>query len=410
MQSGSPWHIPGFRPLFAASATSHLGTDIAYVTVPLVAVTTLDASTAQVGFLGVLSTIAFVLIGLPAGVWIDQLPHRRVLIVADVSRAVLLASVPIAWWLGVLSFAQLCAVALLNGMATVFFNICAQSALPRIAGPDNLVAANTRIYSLMAGSLVAGRTAGGWLAQLLGPPAAVAFAAAGYVASGRQLAALPASAAPDPAAARPRRHRDEISVGFRHVLGHPELRPLAITVALTNFGAQMVNTVLPVLFTRELGLPAFVLGFYWALVGVGNLLGAYCARPVAARVGYGRTIGLAGLCLAPWALLIPMIDNGIWLWTAALGWLLATTKMGIDNVLGISLRQARTPAAMQGRMNATVHVMFAGAMALGAATAGLIGQYAGIRTALWAGGICLAFAFVPVFLSPVRKLAELPAT
>ncbi|WTW97716.1 MFS transporter [Streptomycetaceae bacterium NBC_01309] len=436
MQSGSPWHLPGFRPLFTANAMSHLGTDIAYVAVPLVAVTSLDAGTAQVGLLGALGTVAFVALGLPAGVWVDRLPHHRVLIAADVSRTLVLMSVPVAWWADVLTFTQLCVVVVLNGTATVFFTIGAQAMLPGIARADNLVAANTVIYGLMAASLIAGRAAGGGLVQLLGPATAVGCAAAAYLASAQQLALIPRAAAkaapeaePPVRRARPLKplrrarrvkpvrrapdatahsRRNELAVGFRHVFGHPELRPLATTVTLTNLGAQMINTVLPVLFTRGLGLPAAALGLYWALGGVGNLLGAYLARPFAAAFGYGRTLGLTGPWLAPWALLIPLIDSGPWIFAAALGWLLATTKMGFDNVLGISLRQARTPAAMQGRMNATVHVVFTGAMALGSAAAGLIAHFAGIRTALWTGGIILATAFVPIALSPIRRLTELP--
>ncbi|MEU8136115.1 MFS transporter [Streptodolium elevatio] len=422
MQSGSPWRIPGFRPLFAANATSHLATDIAYVAIPLVAVTSLDAGTAQVGLLGALGAVAFVAFGLPAGVWIDRLPHHRVLVAADVARTLLLLSVPVAWWADVLTFTQLCVVVLLNGTATVFFNVGAQSMLPGIACHGNLLRANTLIYGLMATGLIAGRAAGGGLVQLLGPAAAVGGAGVAYLVSAHQLALLPrVRAATVPATApqcepqteahTPATHlrRDELVAGFRHVFGHRELRPLATTVALTNLGAQMINTLLPVLFTRGLGLPAAALGLMWALSGVGNLLGAYLARPVAAAFGFGPTLGLTGLWLAPWALLIPLIDSGPWLCVAALGWLLATTKMGFDNVLGISLRQVRTPTALQGRMNATVHIVFTGAMAIGSAAAGLIARFADLRTALWTAGIVLATAFVPVALSPIRKLPAFPA-
>ncbi|WP_369688993.1 hypothetical protein [Streptomyces sp. Wb2n-11] len=148
------------------------------------------------------------------------------------------------------------------------------------------------------------------------------------------------------------------------------------------------------LFARELGLSAGVLGLYWAAGGVGILLGARCARPVARRLGHGRALGLVGLCAAPAALLIPLVDRGAWLWLAGAGWVPATFKMGVDNVLGVILRRRPTPAPLLGRMNATFRFMLGGALAVGSAVAGVIDEFTGVHTALWVGGCCLALAFV----------------
>jgi predicted MFS family arabinose efflux permease len=163
-----------------------------------------------------------------------------------------------------------------------------------------------------------------------------------------------------------------------------------------------------VLFVRELHLPASVLGLYWAAGGLGLLLGARCARPLAARLGHGRTLALAGPVLAPAALLVPLIGRGPWLWLAGAGWALAMFKTGMDNVLGVSLRQGMTPDALLGRMNATFRFMLTGALAIGAALSGLLGEAAGVRPTLWTGGALLAVAFLPVLLSPVRRRRTLP--
>ncbi|MBT2507437.1 MFS transporter, partial [Streptomyces sp. ISL-98] len=120
MPTNTPWRIPDFRTLFTATALSQLGTNVGYVAVPLIAVSALDASPGQVGLLATLSTIAFLLIGLPAGAWVDRMRLRRVLIAADLARAALFASVPVAWALDALTLGQLYAVVLLNGCATVF--------------------------------------------------------------------------------------------------------------------------------------------------------------------------------------------------------------------------------------------------------------------------------------------------
>lgn len=407
MHTNSPWPIPDFRVLFGATTLSQLGTNIGYVAVPLVAVSALDASAGQVGALAALSTVAFLLIGLPAGAWIDRLSHRRVLIAADLVRAALCASVPVAWWLNALTLGQLYAVVLLNGCATVFFDVGSQSVLPQLVGRDRLVGANAAVVSLIAAGNVAGRGAGGALVQLVTAPVAITGTALSHLASALRLTAMSRTPPPESRSAQTRL-RPQVVDGLRHVFGNGELRALALTAALTNLGSQIVNTVLPVLFVRDLGFPAGALGLFWAAGGVGLLLGARCAHPVARRFGYGRTLGLAGLCLAPAGLLVPLVDRGPGVWLAGTGWLLAMFKTGMDNVLGVSLRQRMTPDALLGRMNATFRFLLTGALAIGAAVAGVLGEVTTVRATLWAGGTVLAAAFLPVFLSPVRARRELP--
>jgi MFS family permease len=406
-QAASPWRHAGFRALFTATALSHLSTHIGYVAVPLIAVSALDATPGEVGLLATLSTLAFLLIGLPAGAWVDRMRHRRVLIVADLMRAALSASVPVAWAAGVLTLEQLYAVVLFNGCATVFFDVGSQSVLPQLVGRDGLLGANAAVVGVQAAGAVAGRGAGGGLVVVLTAPFAVVGMGLLHLASALRLRSLPVTAAPGPPP-HPVPLRVQIAAGLRHVLGHRELRALAFTASLSNLGAQLVNTLLPLLFIRELGLSAGWLGLYWAMGGLGVLLGSRCARPLAARFGYGRGIGLAGLVLAPAALLVPLVDKGFWLVVAAVAWLLTSFDFGVNNVLGVSLRQSLTPAPLLGRMNATFRFMLSGSLAIGSALAGLLGELVGIRTTLWVGAGCLALAFLPVYLSPVRKRQQLP--
>ncbi|MEU6380656.1 MFS transporter [Streptomyces sp. NPDC046909] len=403
----SPWRSADFRTLFAASTLSQLGTNVSYVAVPLIAVLALDAGPAQVGALATLSTLAFLLIGLPAGAWVDRMRHRRVLIVADLARALLFASVPLAWWTDTLTLAQLYAVVLLNGAATVFFDVASQSTLPRLVGREALVPANAALVGLQAVGNVAGRSAGGAMVQFLTAPVAVLGAALTYLASALQLTLIRGEESPRD---RTRRAglKNEIAEGLRHVFGNPELRALALTAALINLGMQTVNTMLPLLFVHELGLPAGALGLFWAAGGLGLLLGARCARPLAARLGYGRTLGLVGAALAPAALLVPLIDRGPWPWIAGAGWTLILFKTGTDNVLGVSLRQRMTSDDLLGRMNATYRFALTGMLAIGAAVSGVLGELIGVRATLWVGGALMATAFLPVYLSPVRTRRELP--
>lgn len=407
MRPDSPWRVRGFRVLFTASTLSQLATNVSYVAVPLVAVAALDAGPGQVGALATLSTVAFLLIGLPAGAWVDRISHRRVLITADLCRALLFLSVPLAWWADSLTLIHLYAIVLLNGCATVFFDVGSQSVLPSLVDRRSLVQANADINTLIAAGNVAGRSAGGALVALLTAPVALAVSACSYLASALRLTSL-RHTPPAPAPEKGPPLRAQIGEGLRHVFGKRELRALAITAALANLGSSVVNTMLPIWFVRELGLSSATLGLFWAAGGVGLLCGARCARPVAARLGYGRTLGVVGLCLAPAGLLVPLVGQGVWLYLAGTGWFLAMFKIGMDNVLGVSLRQRMTADRLLGRMNATFRFLLTGALAIGAALSGVLGELIGVQATLWVGGVFMATAFIPVFLSPVVKLRELP--
>ncbi|MFF8958824.1 MFS transporter [Streptomyces sp. NPDC014894] len=404
MPSPSPWRVPDFRTLFSAAVLTNLAVNIGHVTVPLIAVTALDAGPGEVGLLATLTTVAFLLIGLPAGAWIDRMRHRRVLIAAELVRGVLTLSIPLAWQLDALTLEHLYVAVLLTGCATVFGDVAAQSALPGIVGRESLVGANTALVSLQAAGQVAGRGAGGALVQLLTAPAAAAAVGLLHLVSALRYTGIREAPRPGPGE-RPPRLTARIREGLRHVLAHRELRALVLAGSLSNLGLQLINTLLPVLFTRELGLSPAVLGLYWAAGGVGVFLGARAARVVVRRWGgdHSRAIGFVGLALAPAPLAIPLLDRGGWLWLAAAGWVLAIGKVGVDNVLAVTLRQRLTPDGLLGRMNATFRFMLMGALALGSALAGVIGELAGVRAAMWAGAVCMGLSFVPVLITSLLR-------
>ncbi|ARZ68866.1 MFS transporter [Streptomyces albireticuli] len=404
---GSVFALKDFRYVFAAGATSKFGTQISYLAVPLLAVTELDASSGQVGALAALSTVAFLLIGLPAGAWVDRMRRRRLQITADVVRAALFGSIPVAWWLDALTLYQLYAVVLIGGVATVFFDVSNQSFLPHVVGRERLGEANARLMSAEAVNSVAGRGAGGYLVQLITAPLAIGVNAATYVVSALCLLRV---RRPEPAPKRqPGRHLGrEILEGARFVLGHPLLRPIALEGAATNLAVQMSLTLLPVLFVRELRLSEGVLGAYLGLGGVGAFLGSLCARAIGRKLGHGRAMWVIGLAVAPMGCLIARLDRGPALWAAALAWLAITFKIGSDNVIKVTARQELTPDHLLGRMNATFRFLVTGALAVGSLLAGLLGEFAGLRAALWTGAGIMAVSWLLIFFSPLRSMKELP--
>ncbi|MBB1257991.1 MFS transporter [Streptomyces alkaliterrae] len=403
----SAFRIKPFRYVFAASAVSTLGTQISYLAIPLLAVTELNASPGQVGALAALGTVAFLLIGLPAGAWADRTRKKRLQICADLVRAVLFGSVPVAWWLDALTIEQLYCVVLVSGVATVFFDVANQSFLPHVVGREQLGDANAKLVAMQAVNQVSGRSVGGYLVQLLTAPLAVAVNALTFLWS---MVCLLLVRCPEPP---PRRRPDahlgrEIMEGTRFVLGHPLLRPLALEGALTNMACQMIVTVLPVLFIRELGLPEVALGLFLAIAGVGVFLGSLAARPLGRRLGEGRSMWIVGLCVAPFGFLIPFVDAGLMLWPAVAAYLLITFKIGTDNVIKVTFRQTATPPELLGRMNATFRFLLTGSLAIGAALAGLLGETMGVRSVLWAGAALLSVCWLLVFCSPYRNVRQLP--
>jgi MFS family permease len=367
-----------------------------------VAVTVLDATPGEVGLLATLGTVAFLVIGLPAGAWADRVRRRHVLVAADLCRAALLTSVPVAWWLDALTMAQLCVVVLLTGVGTVFFDVANQSYLPQVVGRPALLAANTRLVGMDAVNDIAGRGVAGFVVALLTAPAALLLDAVSYLVSAWCVLRV-RHREPRPV----RSGRGSVREGVTFVTGHPVLRALAASGALSNLGIVLVLTMLPVVLVDELGLGAGVLGLFLASGGVGMLVGSLLARGLAARFGAGRVVLLGNAAIAPFGFGMAFVDRGPALWVAGATWLVVTTKVGSDNVLNVSFRQQVTPDALLGRVMATFRFVLTGALAVGAALAGVLGEWWGPRTALVAGACALAFVWVPVLLSPLRHMREL---
>jgi MFS family permease len=374
-----------FRLMFTAAAISTLGTQVSYLAVPLLAVLVLHAGAGEVGLLGTMATLPYLLVGLPAGAWVDRMRRGPVQITADLSRAVLFGSLPLASALHVLTIWQLYTVVLLGGTATVFFDVASQSYLPIVVGKQGLVAANSSLASLAAINQIAGRGAGGFLVQAVSAPFAIGLDAASYVWSALWL-----------------------REGLGFVFGHPLLRPIAVSGTLTNLSVQISVVMLPVVFVSDLHLSADILGLYLTSGGLGVFLGTSMARRIGGRLGNGRAMWIIGLTSAPLKVALPFIDRGPLLWLAALAWLTTTFQVGVNNVLQVSFRQRATPNELLGRMNATMRFLLTGSLSVGSGIAGLVGEYVGLRAVLWIGAIGLAFAWVPCFLSPLRNMRELP--
>jgi MFS family permease len=396
-----------FRQLFVADTISQVGTQVTAIALPLVAILALDASPFEVGLLVTFETAAFLLVGLPAGAWVDRMRRREVLIAGDVARGVLLGSVPLAWWAGVLTMPQLYLVAVLVGVFTVFFDVAYQSYLPHLVGREHLVEGNAKLEAVRGVTQIGGPTLAGLIIQVLTAPVAIAVDAASFVLSAVFVGLIRKREA------RPERGPDahlgrEIKEGVKFVLGNRLLRSIAACTGTFNFFSTITWSMAMVLLAKLLGLSAGTIGLFFSVSAVGGLVGAFTATRIARWLGQGPTIWISVAVASPFGLLLPLAQRGWLLWAGAIGF--AVTGFGgvVYNVAQVSFRQGLTPERLLGRMNATMRFLVWGTMPLGAFVGGVIAEEFGVRTALWVAAIGASLAFLPVFLSPLRSMRELP--
>ncbi|MGW6850570.1 MFS transporter [Streptomyces virginiae] len=406
---GGPLRLRDFRLLIAGAATGQLGAQVTLVALPLVAVLELDAPAFQVGLLTAAETAAFLLVGLPAGALTDRMRKRPLMIRADLLRAVAMASIPAAALVGALTMAQLYVVALVTGVATVFFDVAHQSYLPQILPRDQLVAGNGALETVRSTAHVTGPGIGGGLVQLVGAQFAVIVDAVGYLLSALFLQRVRRTEeAPEPAAAGASL-REEIGEGVRFVFGHPLLRVIALTTGLANFCTAVLMATQTVHLVRVVGLQAGGLGLVLSASAVGGLLGAVCAGRLAAGLGQARVMLLSVLVTGPFALLWPLSGHGL------LGAVLfaagsAVVSFGavVYNVAQVSFRQGMCPPRLLGRMNATLRFLMWGTLPLGALLGGALAQSYGSRTALAWCAVGILAVPLPLLLSPLRRMRDLP--
>jgi MFS family permease len=396
-----------FRQLFAADTVSQLGSQVSLLALPLIAVLALNASPFEVGVLAACETAAFLLVGLPAGAWVDRMRRRDVLIWGDIGRAVMLGSVPVAWWLDGLTLPQLYVVALLTGVLTVFFDVAYQSYLPHLVGRANLVEGNAKLEAVRGVNQIAGPTVAGLVIQWLTAPVAVAVDALSFAGSALLIGLIRKR---EPVAERqPDAHLGrEIGEGLRFVLGHRLLRSIAMCTGSSNLFSAIGGAMMIVLFARELRLSPGVIGLVFSFGAIGGLVGAFTATRIARRLGQGPTIWISIAVTAPFQLLVPLAQRGPLLWVAAFGLLMYWFGAVVYNIGQVSFRQGMTPERLLGRMNATMRFLVWGTMPIGGLVGGVLGDTIGVRPALWVAAAGGTLAFLPVFLSPLRTMRELP--
>lgn len=404
------WRHREFLKLWAASAVSDVGSQITTLALPLMAVLTLDASAWQMGVLAASGSTPTLVVGLFAGVWVDRLRRRPILIAADVGRAVLLAAIPVAALAGVLRIELLYVVAFAAGAFTVLFDVAHLAYMPSLVGRDQLIDGNSKLETTWSVSQVAGPGIGGVLVSWLTAPIAILVDAVSFLGSALFLARIRAPE-PTPASTHARGVVHDIGEGLRVVFGHRLLRVLAGCSATTTFFGQMFLAVYILYMTRDLGLGAMGVGVVLGTGGVGSLAGSLVAGRATRRFGPGRTMiaaqlgfGLTGLAV-PLAVFVPSIALPMIVASEFGQWM----SILVYYVNAVSVRQAVTPDRLQGRINATMRFLVGGAMPVGALIGGALGGVIGVPLTLVVAELGILLAVLWLVLSPIRSLSAMPS-
>jgi MFS family permease len=398
-----------FRKLWAGMTVSKLGTSVASVTTPLIAVQVLDADAFSVSLLTAAAWLPWLLIGLPAGAWIDRVTRKPVMILSDLAAAALVISVPVAAGLGHLTMAHLLAVALLLGVATVFFTVAWTAYLPAMFDKDDLVGANSALQSTESASQVAGPAVGGLLITAVSAVAGLVVDAFTFLISAFSLWRI---RRPErrPAATERQSLRSDIAQGARWLIKDRFLRNLTLYGASSNLWLTGINALTVVFLVREVGVSTTGVGLLMAAIALGGVAAATVTPRLVSGLGGARSLVACKVFGGVASLLVPLTQPGPGLTMFVLGMLGIAAGAIAGNVVSASFRQAYVPPGLLGRVLTSMQFVNFGAIPIGAVLGGAAAGLAGTRGAMWIMAIGYALSGLILVLGPFRGRRDLPVS
>jgi MFS family permease len=405
------WRDRNFVAVWSASTISVFGSLITRTALPFAAIFILDAGPLEISAIRSAELIAALFVGLVAGAWVDRLRRRPIMIWADIGRALLLASIPVAFLLGLLGLAQLLIVAFAAAVLTTFFDVADNAYLPTVVSRERLVSANSALTATGSIAEFSSFGIGGFLIELFTAPIAIAIDALTFIVSALLLGTIRKKEPPP----KPRASREpvltEIRHGMRIVIGSPVLRALALSHGGTHILWGIFGTSYLLFALNDLQLGPAAIGVIAGLGGLGSLAGAAMAPVLARRIGIGRTILLGILGFTIGNTLIPLAPSGAILLGAA--FLIVQQLFGdafatVYEITEVSLVQSSVGDRVLGRVNATIHTFTTLLTLAGAIGGGIIAEAWGLRAAFAIGLLGAVFSLVVVWFSPVRFIRGAP--
>ena len=407
----SIWRDGAFVRLWSAASISYVGSFITRTALPLAAIYVLGAGPLEISAIRSLELVGWLLVGLAAGAWVDRLRRRPVMIAADLGRAVLLGSIPIAALAGVLSLAHLIVVAFLAATLSTFFNSASKAYLPTIVSRTRLIAANSAMSASASAAEFTGFALSGFLIQILTAPIAIAIDALSFVGSALLLGTIRRTEPPRPAVADREPVLHEIREGIRVVIRTPILRSLAAAHAANHVLWGVFGATYLLFATYEVGLGPAAIGVIAALGGIGSLVGATITGRLVRRFGVGRTMSVAVVVMSIGDAMIPLAPSGAVLVGAAflIGQQLVGDSAGtVYEVVERSVTQSIVDGRILGRVSATIEFVTTFLALVGSILGGVVAEVLGLRAALVVGVLGGATAILFVWFSPVRSLRTIP--
>ncbi|MFE1171212.1 MFS transporter [Streptomyces sp. NPDC058773] len=398
-----------FRLLWCAETAGKFGAAVSTVAMPLVAVSTLHASTFAVGLISACGWLPWLLIGLPVGVWVDRVRRRPLMLAAATLSTVLFASVPLLARSGGPGLGSLITVALLTGAAAVLFQTAYSAYLPTLLGPADQAEGNAKLHGSASAAQIAGQGTGGLIAQLTGAVNGFFAHAATFLIALVCLLGI-RHREPRPAAREdaPRSLSGEVAEGLRLVAGDRWFRTLTLFGAASNLALMGYQSLTAVFLVREVGLPSGAVGGLLAMASTGGIAGAFVVRRTAARIGTARAMLLFELGVSGTALLIPLTSPGAGALLYVAGSFGVSTGVVAGNILKAGFQQSYCPPPLLGRLVASSAFLNYGTLPLGALLGGTLGSILGTRPAMWLLTAAVPLAALILLFSPVRTVRDLP--
>ncbi|MEU4213940.1 MFS transporter [Actinoplanes sp. NPDC026623] len=390
---------------WVAGTSSDLGSAVGGVALPLTALTVLDATPFQMGMIAASGYVAWIVIGLPAGVIVQRLPLRGAQIGADLVRAAAVASIPVAWWFGLLTVAQLIVVALIVSFAHVIFFVANTTFLPEIVSRDQLQSRNSLTSGTHATTQLAGPSLGGFAVQLLGAVPTLLVDAVSYLVSAVLLRTLPARHGRKPGTPTPMGVM--IREGWAFVTRHPMMGPAMWSATASNFVNGAYLALFPLYLVRDLHAPAALVGVLLAVDGVGTLIGASLTTRITNALGTARGLIILGFVEAAGAFVIPAATGRAAYVTFTVGVLIFAGTGVVFSVTTRTYRQIASPPELLSRVMATVRFVSWGAIPVGGLVAGALAGPLGARATLLVFAAAAVLAPLALYFSPVRGRRDL---
>lgn len=388
-----------------------LSTFCSYITemgLPIAAWFLLHATPVQMGLLTALATLPGLLLGLLIGVWVDRLPRRLLMIAADLGRALLLASIPLAALFGFLHLALFYVITVLVGLLTACFEVASLSFLPTLLLPEELILGNSRLSTSDSVAEIAGPPLAGLLIRFLTVPVAILLDVFSFLFSAFCISLIRVAEASRGASSQHSQFWREMREGLGVLLGHPLLRSLAAFVCMRNFFGGTF-AVLYLIYTLQcFGANILLCGLLIACGGMGALIGSFCTNGCVRRFGSGRTLIGSALLHGAFSFCVPLAAGPtlVVFVLMALSQLIGDIGFAVSSINEVSLRQQLVPDRLLGRVNACMQMLSTGIMPLGALLAGLLSELIGIRLTLLIGSAGMVLAPAWLFFSPLRRLSS----